>query len=239
MLGYGLELVAGDADFADELDGEVLGAGVLELGGGDGGVGLRGGRERGAEVGTFLHCVEDRVANFFADHFAETAVVEEFTEGAVGLNIADFGIEAQLRVVLLDGGREADGDDRVPGDETLGLLFAESFHTGKTFVVELHCRDGGGRRGCECGLLDRDALAAFVIFVELRGEKRREVFLQPRKVSIELQAKRLHVGSFCQHRYSRRRDDVGLLILEGEGDFLRRDFERGVLGGENYRQSRK
>ena len=71
LLGYGLELVAGDADFADELDGEMLGAGVLELSGGDGGVGLRGGRERGAEVGTFLHGVKDGVANFFADHFAE------------------------------------------------------------------------------------------------------------------------------------------------------------------------
>src|SRR3984885_16281011 len=76
LLGYGLELVAGDADFADELDGEVLGAGVLELGGGDGGVGLRGGRERGAEVGAFLHFVEDRGANFFSGHFAHTALWE-------------------------------------------------------------------------------------------------------------------------------------------------------------------
>jgi hypothetical protein len=32
LLGYGLELVAGDADFADEFDGEMLGAGVVELG---------------------------------------------------------------------------------------------------------------------------------------------------------------------------------------------------------------
>ena len=89
-----MELVAGDADFADELDGEVLGAGVLELGRGDGCVGLRGGRERGAEVGPFLHGVEDGVANFFADHFAERAVMEEFAERAVGLDFADFGIEA-------------------------------------------------------------------------------------------------------------------------------------------------
>ena len=229
LLGYGLELVAGDADFADELDGEVLGAGVLELGGGDGGVGLRGGRERGAEVGAFLHCVEDRVANFFADHFAETAVVEEFTERAVGLNIADFGIEAQLRVVLLDGGREADGDDGVAGDETLGLLFAESFHTGKTFVVKLHRRDGCGRRGCERGLLDRDAFAAFVVFVELRGEERREIFLQAGEVGGELQAERVGGGSLGQHRDRGGRDDVGLLVFDGEGDFLWRDFEGGVL----------
>ena len=157
-----MELVAGDADFADELDGEMLRAGVLELGGGDGGVGLRGGRERGTEVGTFLHRIEDRVANFFADHLAERAVMKEFAERAVGLDFADFGIEAKLCVVLLDGGRQADGDDGVAGDETLGLLFAESFYTGKTFVVELNCRDSGRRRGCERGLLDRDAFAAFV-----------------------------------------------------------------------------
>ena len=188
MLGDGLELVAGDADLADELDGEVAGAGVLELGGGDGGVGLRGGWERGAEVRSFLHGVEDGVADFCADHFAETAVVEEFAERPVGLDFADFGIEAQLRVVLLDGGRQANGNDGVAGDESLGLLLAESFYTGKSFVVKLHGRDGGGRRGCERGLLDRDAFAAFVVFVELGGEERRKIFLQASEIGGELQA---------------------------------------------------
>jgi hypothetical protein len=236
LLGYGLELVAGDADFADELNGEVAGAGVLELGGGDGGVGLRGGRERGAEVRSFLHGVEDGVADFFADHFAERAVVEEFAERAVGLDFADFGIETKLRVVLLDGGRHADGNDGVSGDKALGLLLAESFHAGKTFVVELDCRDGGGRRGCQRCLLDCDALAAFVVFIELRGQEWREIFLQAGEVSRELQAERLAHGSLGQHRDRRGRDDVSLLILEGKGDFLRWDFERGVLRGEHYRQ---
>ena len=169
LLCYGLELFAGDTDFADELDGEMTGAGVLELGGGDGGVGLGGGRESGAEVRSFLHGVENGVADFFADHFAERAGAEEFTQRAVGLDFADFWIETQLRVVMLDGGREADRNDRVSGDKALGLLLAESFHTGKTFVVKLHGRDGGGRRGCERGLPDRDAFAAAVVFVELRA----------------------------------------------------------------------
>jgi hypothetical protein len=236
LLGYGLELVAGDADFAGELDGEMLRAGLLELRVGDGGVGLGGGRERGAEVGAFLHCVEDRVANFFADHFAETAGVEEFTERAVGLNIADFGIEAKLRVVLLDGGRQADGDDGVAGDETLGLLLAECFHTGETFVVELHGRDGGGWRGCERGLLDRDALAAFVVFIELRGEERREIFLQAGEVGGELEAEGVGGGSFGQHRDRGGSDDVGLLVFDGEGDFLWGDLEGGVLRGDDCRR---
>jgi hypothetical protein len=228
-LGYGLELVAGDADFADELDGEVLRAGVLKLGGGDGGVGLRGGRERGAEVGSFLHGVEDGVADFCADHFTERAVVQEFAERAVGLDFADFGIEAELSVVLLDGGRHADGDDGVTGDETLGLLLAEGSHTGKTFVVELHRCDSGGRRGCERSLLDGDAFAAFVVFVELGGEERREIFLQAGEVGGELEAEGLDCGSFGQHRDCGGCDDVGLLVFEGEGDFLWRDFEGGVL----------
>ena len=233
MLGYGLELVAGDADFADELDGEMAGAGVPELGGGDGGVGLRSGRECGAQICSFLHRVEDGVADFFADHVAQRAVVEEFAERAVGLDFANFGVEAELRVVLLDGGRHADGDDCIAGDEALGLLFAEGFYTGKTFVVELDRCNGCGWRGCECGLLDGDALAAFVIFVELRGEERREIFLQAAEVGGELQAEGLGGGSFCQRRYSRGGDDVRLLIFEREGDFLRRDFESSVLRGEN------
>ena len=155
--------------------------------------------------------------------------MEEFAERAVGLDFADFGIEAKLCVVLLDGGRQADGDDGVAGDETLGLLFAESFHTGKTFVVKLHRRDGCGRRGCERGLLDRDAFAAFVVFVELRGEERREIFLQAGEVGGELEAECVGGGSFGEHRDCGGCDDVGLLILEGERDFLWRDFERSFL----------
>jgi len=77
LLGYGLELVAGDTDFADELYGEVAGAGVLELRRDDGGVGLRGGWERGAEVRSFLHGIQYGVADFFADHFAERAGAEK------------------------------------------------------------------------------------------------------------------------------------------------------------------
>ena len=77
LLSDGLELVARDADFADELDGETLRAGVLELGRGDSGVGSRGGRERGAKVCSFLHGVEDGVADFFTDHFAERAGAEK------------------------------------------------------------------------------------------------------------------------------------------------------------------
>ena len=37
----------------------------------DGGVGLGGGREGGAEIRSFLHGVEDGVANFFLNHFTE------------------------------------------------------------------------------------------------------------------------------------------------------------------------
>src|ERR1700677_1693185 len=217
----------------------MAGAGVLELGGGDGGVGLRGGRERGSEVRSFLHGVEDRVANFFAEHFAERAGTEEFAERALGLDLADFGIEAQLRVVLLDGGRQADGNDGVAGDEALGLLLTESLHTGKTFVGELNRCEGGGGGGGGRSLLNRDALTAAVVFVELRAQERCEIFLQAGEVGGELQAERLGGGSLGQHRDRGGRDDVGLLVLEGEGDFLRRDFERSILCGENYRQSRK
>ena len=238
MLGYGLELFAGDADFADELDGEMAGAGVLELGGRDRGVGLSGGRERRAEVCSFLHRVEDGVADFFANHIAERAGAEKFAERAVGLDLADFGIEAKLGVVLFDGGCQANGNDGIAGDETLGLLFAESFYTGKTFVVKLDRRECGGRYGCERSLLDCDALAAAVVFVELCAEEWREVFLQAGEIGDEFQAERLGGGSFGQHRDRRGRDDVRLLVLECEGDFLRRDFERGVLRGKYCRQRR-
>ena len=100
-----MELFAGDADFADELDGEMLGASVVEFGGLDAGVGLSGGRKRGAEVCSFSHCVEDGIADFFLNHFTECAGAEEFAERAVGLYCADFGSEAELRVVLVDRGR--------------------------------------------------------------------------------------------------------------------------------------
>jgi hypothetical protein len=239
LLGYGLELVAGDADFADELDGELSGAGVVELGGSDGGVGLRGGRERGAEVGSFLHRVEDGVADFCADHFAERTGAEELAERAVGLDVADFGIEAKLRLVLLDGGSQADGHNGVAGDDVLGLLFAKSFHTGKTFVVELHRCESGGRRGCECGLLDRNALAAAVVFVELGGEEWCEVFLQAGEVGGESQAEGVGGRRFGDHRDRGGREDVGLLVFDGEGNFLRGDAEDSVLRGENCRESRK
>ena len=43
-----MELLVRDADFADEFDREMRGAGVLKLGGIDGGVRLGGGRKRGA-----------------------------------------------------------------------------------------------------------------------------------------------------------------------------------------------
>jgi hypothetical protein len=239
LLGYGLELVAGDADFADEFDREMRGAGVLKLGGIDGGVRLGGGRKRGAKVRSFLHGVEDRVADFFPDHFAERAGAEEFAERAVSLDLADFGIETKLRVALFDGGRQADGNDGIAGDDALGLLLPESFHAGKTFVVKLDCRSRGGRRGCECGLLDRNALTAAVVFIELRAQERREVFLQTSQVGGELQAECVGGRSFRHHRDCRGHDDVSLLILDGEGDFLRWDFERSVLRRENCRPRQK
>jgi hypothetical protein len=103
--------------------------------------------------------------------------------------------------------------------------------------VELNCRSRGGRRGR--GLLDLDAFAAAVVFIELGAEERCEIFLQAGEIGGELQAECIGGRSFRHHRDCRGHDDVSLLILDGEGDFLRWDFERSVLRRENCRPHQK
>ena len=127
------------------------------------------------------------------------------------------------------------GTTALPATSRLACCLPKAF-TRRNVVVELHRWDSGGRRRCERSLLDRDALTAFVVFVELRGEERREIFLQAGEVGGELQAESVGGGSFGQHRDCGGRDDVGLLAFDGEGDFLWRDFEGGVLRGEDCRR---
>ena len=97
-------MAGGDADFAVERDEQAVGACVAEFGAGDSGVGLHGGRESGAEVGSFLHRGENRVADFLFQHVAERAGAEKLAERAVGLDRFDFGDEAD-GAGGVDGGR--------------------------------------------------------------------------------------------------------------------------------------
>jgi hypothetical protein len=75
--GQDLQLAEGDADFAIQDEEQAAGAGVAEFGAGDCGVGLDGGREGDAEVGTFLHGGEDGVADFLFQHGAERVGAEQ------------------------------------------------------------------------------------------------------------------------------------------------------------------
>lgn len=187
LFGEGLNLIVGDLDIAAEKNEEAAGAGVLELGIFDCGVTLHGGRESGAQVGAFLHGVEDGLVNFFLEHLAESAGAKKLAERAIGLNLADGGDKAKLGAIFLDGGGERHGNDGIAGNEPFRLLLAENFGAAPAFVVKLDDGESGVCGGSERGVLNGDAVTATVVFIELGAEQVGHVQLETGEIGGEIE----------------------------------------------------
>jgi hypothetical protein len=218
-----LQLALGDADFAVEGEEKAVGAGVAEIGAGDGGVGLDGGRQSGAEIGAFLHRGENGVADFLFEHVPERTGAEEFPKGTIGLDGFDFGNEAH-GAGGVDGGRELDYDLRVAGDELVGDTGAGNFGAGPALVMKLNGGEAGGLDGDERGVLDGDAIAAFIGTIELRLQQPGEIVLEVGEIGAEAEFENVLIALF---------GDAGDGAEGGDGDGLAGDFD-GASGGRDF-----
>ena len=196
----------------------------------DGDVVLDGGREGGGHVCGLLQGGLDGVVDLFADGVAEDTGAEELAEGAVGLDFADLGDEAEAGVVVVDLRGELDGDLSVAADQPFGCLLAHDLDAGPTLDVQLNDGEACGIGGGEGGVLDGDAVSAVVVFIELRDEKRGEVALQVGEIAREREMEYPQVAVFGGgDGQDRRGGDGDVLVLDVERDLDRGDLDDGVL----------